>query len=86
MKKYLLIINILLYLGTTAFTQTKEKNGYVGILLGPSYPVSDFGDHSMSNENAIAEAGYMTTTQHFKEGYTKKFQTTNLNVGVGFRL
>ena len=69
MKKYYLFLAIIL-LGADLFAQAIEKKGYIGITLGPSFPLADFADNSLSN----TKAGYA------KRGFSDSF----INFGYRF--
>ncbi len=45
---------------TNVFGQEKEKNGYIGFAIGPSFPISDFGDQSKKN----VSSGYAEISSH----------------------
>jgi hypothetical protein len=65
MKKYTLFFAMIL-LSTNLFAQTNEKKGYIGMTLGPSYPILDFADNSINNVNAgFARRGYSNTLINF---------------------
>lgn len=64
----------MIFLVANLFAQTNEKKGYIGIVLGPSFPVSDFGDNSIKNKNA----GYAKT------GYSDSFINFGYRLGKNF--
>jgi hypothetical protein len=58
-----ILLLLIFSLNTNSFSQQKEKNGFIGIVIGPSFPTSDFGDHSDKNTNSgyaeISRRDYM---------------------------
>jgi hypothetical protein len=61
MKKYTLLLLLLLpMLAVSQDTVSIKKNGYLAIMMGPSFPVGDYGDNDISNnENAgLAKTGF----------------------------
>lgn len=50
--KRCLIILLLVVLSANLFAQSNERKGFIGITLGPSMPIGDFGNQSLSNFNA----------------------------------
>lgn len=56
----------MILLSANLFAQTNEKKGYIGIVLGPSFPISDFGDNSINNKYAgYAKTGYSDSFINF---------------------
>lgn len=73
MKKIFLLFG-LVFLSLIAFSQEARK-GHIGIALGPSIPLGDFGDSEFNNE----DAGYAKTGMHLNFNFNYKF---NENLGV----
>jgi len=64
----------LVILVSAAFTQETRK-GLIGIAIGPSIPLGDFGDSEFNNE----DAGYAKTGMHLNFNFSYKF---NENLGI----
>jgi len=65
MKKYISFLALILF-GTGLFAQTDVGQCFIGLTLGPSFPVSDFGDNSLNNENpGFAKTGYSDNLLNF---------------------
>jgi hypothetical protein len=67
MKKYPLLLLIITF-SAAIYAQSKEKKGFIGILIGPSFPVGNFADNSPTNENA-GFANMSRTNLSFDFGY-----------------
>ncbi len=58
MKNYIFFLVLILF-GSSLSAQTKERKGYLGIVIGPSFPISDFATNSFSTEyQGIPKLGY----------------------------
>jgi hypothetical protein len=81
------------------FSQEKEKNGFIGIVIGPSLPIADFGDNSRKNTNSgyaensrldyIVDFGYRfgkyygISASYFVHQYDVDTSTIGLTWGLG---
>jgi hypothetical protein len=90
---------LILSLNTNLYSQQKEKNGFIGIVIGPSFPIADFGDHSNKNSNSgyaeISRLDYMIdfgyrfgkhfglSASYFVHQYDVDTSTTDLSWGLG---
>lgn len=94
-----LILFLLFLLNSSLFCQQKEKNGFIGIVIGPSYPIADFGDHSVNNSNSgyteisrcdfLIDFGYRFGKYHglsasyFSHQYDVDTSATDISWGLG---
>ena len=81
------------------FGQEKDKNGFIGIVIGPSFPIADFGDHSNINTNSgyaeksrldyMFDFGYRfgkyygISASYFVHQYDVDTSATDLSWGLG---
>ncbi|ELR73147.1 hypothetical protein C900_05196 [Fulvivirga imtechensis AK7] len=59
MKKYIFVLVMIAITGN--LLAQSERKGYIGISLGPSMPMGDYGDNGFSNR----DAGYAKTGLNF---------------------
>ena len=73
MKKQLLLIAII-FLVSNLYSQTIERNGFIGITIGPSFPIADFANKSLTNNNGgPAKTGYCDTFINLGYLFSKHF-------------
>jgi hypothetical protein len=86
-------------LNINTFSQQKEKNGFIGIVIGPSFPMADFGNHSDKNANSgyaeksrldyMVDFGYRfgknygLSASYFVHQYDVDTSKTDLSWGLG---
>jgi hypothetical protein len=54
MRKFIIILSLVVLSGNL-FAQSSDRKGFIGISLGPSFPVGNFADNTLSN----ADAGFV---------------------------
>jgi hypothetical protein len=99
-NRLILFLSILLLLFSSfTFGQEREKNGFIGIVVGPSFPIADFGDHSSTNANSgyaeksrldyMVDFGYRfgkyygISASYFVHQYDVDTSTIGLSWGLG---
>lgn len=64
--KTILIALIFLLIGVNLLAQTEERKGFLGISLGPAFPIGNFGSRSINNPDAgFAKDGYINSFLNF---------------------
>lgn len=72
MKKYVLVLVVLTIAGN--LWAQSERKGYIGISLGPSMPMGDYGDNSFTNEDAgFAKTGLNFNLINFGYKFGERF-------------
>ena len=72
--KTIILCSFLWLLSGLAFGQSDKPGGFIGLTLGPSIPLGDFGDKSPDNEKAnFAKTGYSDTFINLGHGITRHF-------------
>ena len=73
MKKF--VFSLLCFAISMALcAQMEERKGYIGLTMGASIPLGDFGDNSFSNADAgFAQTGFNLTLVHFAYKFSENF-------------
>lgn len=76
MKKFIIILSLVV-LSANLFAQSSDRKGFIGITLGPSIPIGDFADNSLSNDNAgFAKTGLNINLINFGYKFGQNFGIT----------
>lgn len=76
MRKFIVILSLVI-LSANLFAQSSNRKGFIGITLGPSIPIGDFADNSLSNDNAgFAKTGFNINVINFGYKFGQNFGIT----------